>query len=286
MRGVSPPERLGEVELADGRLLGFAEWGPVDGVPVLFCPGAATSRRLGFGSDVVHEFGVRLIALDRPGIGVSNTAPRRTFADFAADVGQFVAVRGLPPPTVVGHSQGAPFAISCVAAGLASRLVLVSAADEVAAPMHADRLPDELAHFVELVRRDPCAALRRFHEFDAERLWELVLSMIPECDVAVYTEAEFAAAYRDALREGFAQGAAGYATDTVLAMSAWPFDFAAISCPVSVRYGEYDTAHSPDKGITLAGRFPHARYRRIPRAGGSLLWTHSRRILRLVDTAG
>ncbi|RLK24959.1 hypothetical protein DER29_2923 [Micromonospora sp. M71_S20] len=75
---VDDPVRPGESRLPDGRLLGWAEWGPPDGVPVLLCPGAATSRWLGFGADVVDALGVRLVSVDRPGLGSSTPAPGRT----------------------------------------------------------------------------------------------------------------------------------------------------------------------------------------------------------------
>ncbi|WP_435858656.1 hypothetical protein [Streptomyces milbemycinicus] len=54
---IEDPARLGEERLSDGRSPGWAEWGPPDGVPVLLCPGAATSRRLGFAADVVQALG-------------------------------------------------------------------------------------------------------------------------------------------------------------------------------------------------------------------------------------
>lgn len=38
------PARLGEARLPDGRLLGWAEWGPQEGTPVLLCPGADPSQ--------------------------------------------------------------------------------------------------------------------------------------------------------------------------------------------------------------------------------------------------
>lgn len=38
------PARLGETRLPDGRLLGWAEWGPQEGTPVLLCPGADPSQ--------------------------------------------------------------------------------------------------------------------------------------------------------------------------------------------------------------------------------------------------
>lgn len=69
---VDDPAGVGESRLSDGRLLGWAEWGPPDGVPVLLCPGAGTSRWLGFGAGAVGALGVRLVSVDRPGLGASS----------------------------------------------------------------------------------------------------------------------------------------------------------------------------------------------------------------------
>jgi pimeloyl-ACP methyl ester carboxylesterase len=274
------PARLGETRLPDGRLLGWAEWGPRDGVPVLLCPGAATSRRLGFGAGVVDALGVRLISVDRPGLGASTPAPGRTFADFAADVRALCALRGLGRPAVVGNSQGAPFALACAEAGLARALSLVSAADEVAAPEFAAALPAELRTLTERAVRDPAGAEEFFAAFDAEAMWDLVMGGSPACDLAVYRDPEFSTAYRQALAEGFTQGAAaGYARDTVLAMGRWPFALDAITVTVDIWYGAQDTSHSPDKGALLATRLPHAHRRVVPGIGGAVLWTHAEAIL-------
>lgn len=274
------PARLGETRLPDGRLLGWAEWGPRDGVPVLLCPGAATSRRLGFGAGVVDALGVRLISVDRPGLGASTPAPGRTFADFAADVRALCALRGLGRPAVVGNSQGAPFALACAEAGVACALSLVSAADEVAAPEFAAALPAELRALTERAVRDPAATEEFFAGFDAEAMWDLVMGGSPVCDLAVYRGPEFSTAYRRALAEGFTQGAgAGYARDTVLAMGRWPFTLDAITVPVDIWYGEQDTSHSPDKGALLATRLPQAHRRVVPGIGGAVLWTHAEAIL-------
>ncbi|MFE6577617.1 alpha/beta fold hydrolase, partial [Streptomyces rochei] len=80
--------------------------------------------------------------------------------------------------------------------------------------------------------------------------------------------------------EGFAQGAAaGYARDTVLAMSRWPFALDAVTVPVDIWYGEEDTGHSPDNGALLATRIPGARRHVVPGIGGALLWTHAEPVL-------
>ncbi|MBL1099469.1 alpha/beta fold hydrolase [Streptomyces coffeae] len=273
------PDRLGETRLSDGRSLGWAEWGPSDGVPVVLCPGAATSRWLGFGRDVVGALGVRLISVDRPGIGASTPAPSRTFSDVAADLRQLSDAGGLGRPAMVGNSQGAPFALACAVEGGASALAVVSGADEVAAPEFAAALPEEVRGLVERTAADPDGAEAFFAGFTAEAMRGMVLGGAPDCDLAVYQDPRFDAAYRRALDEGFAHDAAGYARDTVLAMGRWPFDLSRIEVPVEIWYGERDTSHSPDNGALLTSRIPGAHRRVVPGIGGALLWTHAEPIL-------
>lgn len=159
------PARLGVTLLPDGRRLGWAEWGPDGGMPVLFCPGAATSRWLGFGSDVVDELGIRLISVDRPGLGASDPRPGRTLTDWARDVAAFAHARNLTGLSVVGFSQGAPFALACAAAG----------------------------------------AEAFFAGMTEAMMWEMVIGMSAGGDRAVYTAPAFAQAFRRAMAEGFAQ---------------------------------------------------------------------------------
>lgn len=277
------PARLGKTSLPDGRALAWAEWGPEDGTPVLLCPGAATSRSLGFGGEVVDQLGIRLISVDRPGLGASDPAPGRTLDDWAQDVRHLAAARGLSSMAVVGYSQGAPFALACAAAGIVTGAAVVAGTDELANPVFQETLTPEVRRMVTSVAADPAGAEAFFRGFGrAEALWELVLAVSSDEDRSVYTEPEFARAYRGAMAEAFAQGPDGYARDTVLAMSRWPFDPAAITIPVDLWYGARDTStvHSPDLGATLARRIPSARRHVLPDAGGALLWTHAEVVLR------
>ncbi|WP_199921462.1 alpha/beta fold hydrolase [Streptomyces bicolor] len=281
------PARLGQSRMSDGRLLGWAEWGPSDGVPVVLCPGAATSRWLGFGAGVVEALGVRLVSVDRPGLGVSTPAPGRTFSDFAGDMRELCAMRGLGRPAVVGNSQGAPFALACADAGLASALAVVSGADEMAAPEFASLLPADLRRLVERTACDPGGAEAFFAGYTADAMWDMVMAGSPGCDLAVYQDPEFGSLYRRALAEGFGQGGAGYARDTVLAMGRWPFALDRIAVPVDIWYGERDVSHSPDNGALLATRMPGADRRIVSGIGGALLWTHAEPVLTsLLEKAG
>lgn len=278
---VREPDRRGATELPDRRAIGWAEWGPEDGVPILHCPGAATSCAHGFGADVVDDLGVRLVALDRPGLGASSPRPGRTLLDWADDVRAFVDARRLEAPCIVGFSQGAPFALACAAAGIVRAAAIVSAADEIAAPELRGSLVPELRALVDRVESDPEGAEAFFRGMTAETMRGMVLSGSPDVDRVVYADPAFDAAYRRALDEAFAQGLGGYARDTVLAMGRWPFDLEGITVPVDVWYGAIDTSpvHSADLGAKLARRIPGARRRVVEGAGGAVLWTHARTIL-------
>jgi pimeloyl-ACP methyl ester carboxylesterase len=280
--GVIAPSRLGTTQLPDGRRLGWSEWGPEDGTPVLFFSGAGMSRWLGFGADAVARHGLRLVAVERPGLGASDPAPSRTLETFPSDVRSFAEARRLPPFAVLGYSQGAPFALACAAAGIARAAVVVAGQDELARPDFADSLHPDVRRMLDAAASDPAAFESTFSRIGAaEVLFRLISGMSPDVDLQVYTDPEFDMHYRRALDEGFSQGAGGYARDLLLSMSRWPFDPADIRVPVDLWYGERDTStvHSPDLGASLARRIPASRRHVLPDAGGSLLWTHAGDIL-------
>ena len=278
---LNPASRLGETRLPGGRRLAWSEWGPQRGVPVLLCPGAAQSRGLGFGTDVVDELGVRLISVDRPGLGASDPAPGRTLLDWADDIAALTAERGCERFSVVGYSTGAPFALACAAQGLVASAAVVAGGDEM--PRFVEDLPPHARETVRSAMADPARAEEFFGGFgDVDALWELILSGSSEHDRAVYTQPAFEAALRRSMAEGLAQGTAGYARDTALVMQSWPFAAEDIAVPVDLWYGEHDESpvHSPDLGATLAARIPGATRHLLPDAGGSVLWTHAGAILR------
>lgn len=55
---------------------------------------------------LLAALGVRLVSVDRPGLGASTPAPGRRFGDFADDIRRLAALRGLGRPAMIGNSQG------------------------------------------------------------------------------------------------------------------------------------------------------------------------------------
>lgn len=279
---VRPPERRFHVRLSDGRKLLWHEWGPAAGAPVLFCTGAAMSGCLGFGEEAVEELGLRLMVVDRPGLGGSDRHAEKSLLSWAEDIRELLNTNGLHLPAVVGFSQGAPFALALAAAGLASAVAIVSGQDELAYPPLADKLHPDVARMVRAVGTGPDEFEEEFSRIATwNGLMQLILALSCERDRALYTSEGFKPAFERALREGFAQGPGGYVRDLVNAMGKWPFRVEEITVPVYLWYGRQDTStvHSPDFGATLAQRLPKARLHVFEEEGGSLLWTRAREIL-------
>jgi pimeloyl-ACP methyl ester carboxylesterase len=68
-----------QIRLRDGRMLGFAEYGVPTGVPIVYFHGWPSSRLEPYAvREVCVQLGVRMIAADRPGFGLSDFQPGRT----------------------------------------------------------------------------------------------------------------------------------------------------------------------------------------------------------------
>lgn len=104
------------IQLNDGRILGYKEYGSTDGLPILYFHGFPSSRLepLSFG-DMQSLHAYRLIAIDRPGMGLSTLHPTRTFASWASDIDELTEHLSLKKFSILAYSGGAPFALACAA---------------------------------------------------------------------------------------------------------------------------------------------------------------------------
>src|SRR5215475_13446761 len=95
----------GVLRLADGRALGYAEFGAPGGEPYFYFHGHPGSRlEARFAESAATAAGVRVIALDRPGYGLSDAQPGRAILDWPTDVAQAADLLGIDRFSVVGAS--------------------------------------------------------------------------------------------------------------------------------------------------------------------------------------
>jgi pimeloyl-ACP methyl ester carboxylesterase len=102
------------LHLRDGRRLQYLEAGTRSGSPVIFFHGHGSSRLSALTIDTAAtRVGIRLISLDRPGIGQSDPKSRLRYADYPADVLEVADYLGITKFSVLGSSGGALFALAC-----------------------------------------------------------------------------------------------------------------------------------------------------------------------------
>src|SRR5262245_57569762 len=89
---------------------------------------------LGFGGDALDRLHLRLLCVDRAGLGLSAPDRDKSLTSHARDIIAVLEHLGIASAPVVGLSQGAPFATAFAATGRATALAVVSGQDELAHP--------------------------------------------------------------------------------------------------------------------------------------------------------
>ncbi|MCU1449590.1 MAG: hypothetical protein JWP02_1760 [Acidimicrobiales bacterium] len=114
MASITPPRIEGRVTVRDGRKLGFAEFGPVGGRPILWLHGTPGARRQ-IPEDArlaAEESGVRFVGVDRPGTGLSTSHLYGSILDFVDDLKILIDELGFEDLAVIGLSGGGPYALA------------------------------------------------------------------------------------------------------------------------------------------------------------------------------
>lgn len=103
-----------KIELAAGHTLGYTECGEPDGSPV-FCFDGWPSSRLSVWQydEQMIEAGIRLIGVDRPGLGLSSYNSSFTMLDWPDQIEQLANSLNIERFAVLGISAGTPYALSC-----------------------------------------------------------------------------------------------------------------------------------------------------------------------------
>lgn len=95
-------------------MLGFAEYGSLEGKPLFYFHGHPGSRfEAGFLRDEAMKAGIRLIGVDRPGMVISIYQAGRSILDWTIDITQLVNRLQIDRFSVVGFSGGCPYALPC-----------------------------------------------------------------------------------------------------------------------------------------------------------------------------
>ena len=101
------------ITLPDGRTLGYATIGK--GKPVMYFHGTASSRlEVYLLKHLTTKENIQLIAIDRPGYGLSTYKPRKNIQDINNDINFLANHLGIEQFSVLGWSGGGVFALAYI----------------------------------------------------------------------------------------------------------------------------------------------------------------------------
>jgi pimeloyl-ACP methyl ester carboxylesterase len=268
-----PPRSEQVVTLADGRRLGGAEFGDPDGAAILWfhaTPGARRqipprARQLG------SERGLRIVAVERPGIGWSTPHLYESVLGWAHDVEEVADQLGLDAFGLVGLSGGGPYVLAC-AHHMPARVVAAAVFGGVAPTRGVDAAAGGLLRlacpFNSLLSSvsGPLGALlsmgiRALHPI-SDQVFDLYLRVGPERDRELLSRPEMRAVFVDDLLTGSREGLRSVLYDVVLFSRPWGFGLRDLQVPVHFWQGDSDVivpfshgAHQaalvPEAGLTL-----------------------------------
>lgn len=282
--------------LNDGRALRWHEYGDITGSPCLFLPGVGTSGRAGAILDAAAAAaGIRLISVDRPGLGHSDPAPVQWgLAGWTNDAEQLVDQLGFERFGVVGHSAGGAYALA-LARWLSDRVVLTVIGAGLG-PFSEDwyRSKEVMSGMSRVYYR---LALRAPRLFGA-----LHLASTPRTPKAIdrtmalvvrgrSADARFARSHPEesrasleALADGCRQGSRGPTNDVVTVCQPWSFTLTEISGPVDWWHGEQDANVNPLAGREITARLRDATAHFVT-GGHYALFEHTEQIMSSIRRA-
>lgn len=277
--------------LANGRQLGYAECGDPGGTVLFYHHGWPSGRRQGELMDRLgRSYGLRIIAPDRPGIGLSEYHPGRRLLDWPETLVELAAQVAAERFHLLGWSGGGPYVLAACAA-LPERVLSTTVV--CGAPPLAElgdarlfwvyrllirlrrHLPRLLGPVLGLGARVAAGA-----EPDRPPL-SLLLHLLHEADRRVLADREVFRIVRAAMLDSLRRGAAAVTTDAEAYLQPWGFDPAAIELPVHFWHGKADRNIDWTYSRDLARRLPRAQTHWLDDEGHySLPIVHNEAILR------
>ncbi len=259
-----------------GSVVGVYEYGDPTGAPVMVFHGTpACGAGFVWADASARDRGLRLIAPDRPGVGLSSRIPSWAIVDYPAQVVALADALDLERFSVWGYSGGGPYAVACaallpdrvtttaVAAGMGQVGVWATIDESEKTDrqmLHLSTTHPAVARLLLSIsgrgaRISPKIAMRSFEQQLDESDREVVLGLGPPNEVmALFTQA-------------FLRGAYGVVADYAAIARPWGFDVEIIESPLHLFHGDADTMVPLRHSEELAKRVPTAQLTVWPGAG-------------------
>jgi pimeloyl-ACP methyl ester carboxylesterase len=272
---IARPKLEGNIAVGDDRQLGFAEFGDPQGRAVFWLHGTPGARRQ-IPTDArvyAEENHVRLIGVDRPGIGSSTPYQYDTVVAFADDLRTMADTLGIDKMAVIGLSGGGPYTLGCAAA-MPDRVVAVGVLGGVAPTKGPDAITGGVMTLGLLVApllavaglpiRLAAVGFIRVIRPVAEPALYVYARVSPEADRRLLVRPEFKAMFLDDLLNGSRKQLAAPFADVVVFARDWGFRLDQVKVPVRWWHGDRDHIVPFAHGQHVVDRLPDAELYHLP----------------------
>ncbi|MCW2787423.1 MAG: alpha/beta hydrolase [Marmoricola sp.] len=274
MADIARPRLEGSVAVRDDRRLSFAEFGTPRGAAVIWMHGTPGGRRQVPVEARAYalEHDLRIVGIDRPGIGTSTPHLYDNILDWTGDLEVLADNLGIDTFRVIGLSGGGPYALAAGAAlpdrvhgvgvlgGVAPtkgsdaiRGGLIEIAPYAAPVLSATRIPLSfaLAAGIRVVRPLASAVIGSYAAFQ------------PRGDKELLSRPEFKAMFLDDLINGARFQVGAPLADIILFTRDWGFSASDVTVPVRWWHGDADHIIPHAHGVHLASLLPDAVFASI-----------------------
>jgi pimeloyl-ACP methyl ester carboxylesterase len=272
---IARPKLEGNVAVGEGRQIGFAEFGDPQGRAVFWLHGTPGARRQ-IPTEArlyAEQHDIRLIGLDRPGIGSSTPHRYKNIRAFGDDLRTIADTLGIDKMEVIGLSGGGPYALACGAV-LPDRVVAAGVLGGVAPYLGDEGITSGLmnlgkraAPLLQLggdpLRIGASLVIRMIRPVATSAL-ELYALISPEADRRLLTRPEFKAMFLDDLLNGSRKQLAAPFNDIILFTRDWGFRLEEVKVPVRWWHGDHDHIVPFAHGEHVVSRLPDAELFHLP----------------------
>lgn len=264
------------ITLKDGRNLGFAEKGPLDGKPVFHFNGFPGSRLeiTLIDDEILHELNILLIGVDRPGMGLSDFKKGRTLLDWPEDILELANHLNIKKFAVEGVSGGSPYSLAC-AYKIPQYLTSCAVIGGIG-PMDFEKVIGSktlffiIKRFFFIFRISTYFQGRTARNIEKMRSkWKKSFNELPQADQNILNDASKLTLFLEEGAEAFKQGSKGVSDEGRLYSRPWHFKLENITpdLKVYIFHGERDTIVPISIARSVAQLIPNCMIKIYPDEG-------------------